>query len=301
MSHVSRSPKENKLPINSTRSTLEICSLIHKPPKKTIATCHYLIVQEYRSLEAAPVAANMAGKSRRRDKTAGAKPDKLRRISSATPPPASSPLPESMASTISPSLITPTRKLLIASLGNPGNLQNTLHSAGHHVLDTLRSYLSYPPFEVSRAHASAPVSRGEDALLYQSPSFMNTSGPALATAWRTFLRDLPDREARDAARLVIVHDELELELGKVRLREPMASFKGHNGLKSVAGTGAGAGPNGGSAKFWRVAVGIGRPESREPKVVADYVLRKMTPIEKERIADSVDQVAQTLEKMRDGK
>lgn len=210
-------------------------------------------------------------------------------------------LPErSMASSIPRTLTQAPRKLLIASLGNPGSLYNTLHSTGHLVLDGLRSYLEYPPFQNSRIHASAAISCGEDAVLYKSPSYMNTSGPPLATAWRAFLRDLRDREVQDRARLIIIHDELELELGKVKSRKPGGSLRGHNGLKSVNGTAAG-GPvsGGGGAKFWRIGIGIGRPVGRERGEVSDYVLRKITAMEREKIDESIEVVAEELARLRD--
>lgn len=59
--------------------------------------------------------------------------------------------------------------------------------------------------------------------------------------------------------------------------------RGHNGIKSLQQTFS-------RQNFIRIAVGIGRPLSREPKAVADYVLRKMTPWEKEKIEATAGQV-----------
>lgn len=132
---------------------------------------------------------------------------------------------------------------------------------------------------------------------------MNVSGPAISTAWRTFLKDLPTAEDRTAARLVVLHDELEAELGKIKVRPPGASAKGHNGLKSMVGSGCGGSDKGGGSRqggFWRVGVGIGRPVSRESGAVAEYVLRKMTVVERERIVGAVDEVADVLVRLRDG-
>lgn len=59
--------------------------------------------------------------------------------------------------------------------------------------------------------------------------------------------------------------------------------RGHNGIKSIQQSFAGQ-------KFIRIGVGIGRPDSREPKAVADYVLKKMTAREKERIEAAAGKV-----------
>ena len=83
--------------------------------------------------------------------------------------------------------------------------------------------------------------------------------------------------------MVIVHDELELALGKVRVKEG-GSAKGHNGLRSVIQSMGGAGG------WWRLGVGIGRPESRDSGAVSDFVLRKIKPVERERIVGCVEEV-----------
>jgi PTH1 family peptidyl-tRNA hydrolase len=183
------------------------------------------------------------------------------------------------------------RPLFIASLGNPPPAyRNTLHSAGHTILSSLQQHLVYPPFAKSRAHANGLLSRGNDFTLWQSPSLMNVSGPAVATAWKAFLRDLPNEE-RTQAKLVIVHDELESPLGKIKVKNG-GSAKGHNGLKSCVSS------LGGMA-FKRIGVGIGRPESRESRDVANYVLKKMTPIEMQKVSDGVVDLMEALAEMRD--
>ncbi|KAL9099486.1 MAG: hypothetical protein Q9163_005023 [Psora crenata] len=182
--------------------------------------------------------------------------------------------------------------LLIASLGNPPpTYKNTLHSAGHTILDALALQLGYPPFTKSRSHANGLISRGPAALLWQSPTLMNVSGPAVAGAWRTFLKELSD-ERRPAARLVVLHDDLESPLGKVKIKQG-GSVKGHNGLKSCCTFLQGV-------HFSRVGVGIGRPESRDSKDVADYVLRKMTPFEYQSMLDVAGRLAIQLVRMAEG-
>lgn len=119
---------------------------------------------------------------------------------------------------------------------------------------------------------------------------MNVSGPAVAAAWKTFLKDLPN-EDRANAKLVVVHDELESPLGRVRVKHG-GSAKGHNGLKSVTSSLGGA-------AYTRIGIGIGRPESRESKDVANYVLRKMNQVEMKGICDGVGAVMEELARIRD--
>lgn len=193
------------------------------------------------------------------------------------------------------------RPLLIASLGNPPpQYRNTLHSAGHTLLTALQQSLRYSPFAKSRSHgngllSSSSSSSGDDddsqITLWQSPTLMNVSGPALAAAWKTFLRDLPSGEERARAKLVVVHDELESPLGKIKVKVG-GSVKGHNGLKSCVGS------LGGMA-FTRIGIGIGRPQSRDSNDVAAYVLRKMSAAEMQKVIGGVEEVVGMLLKMQE--
>ena len=120
---------------------------------------------------------------------------------------------------------------------------------------------------------------------------MNVSGKSVAGAWKGFLHDLtPDDRTR--ARLVVLHDELESPLGKIKVKQG-GSARGHNGIKSCIGSLGGL-------EFWRVGVGIGRPESRESRDVAPYVLRKMMAGEVVRIREGVGEVLRIVSEMRDG-
>jgi PTH1 family peptidyl-tRNA hydrolase len=185
------------------------------------------------------------------------------------------------------------RPLFIASIGNPSPAYtNTLHSAGHTLLNSLRETLAYPPFSKNRTLANGLFSSGDQYVLWQSPSLMNVSGKNVASAWKSWLRTLPSNEDRNAARLVIVHDELESPLGKIKLRQG-GSPKGHNGIKSCVSSLGGMG-------FARIGVGIGRCESREPHDVSAYVLRKMTMSELQKVWDGVGPLMMILNELRDG-
>ena len=185
------------------------------------------------------------------------------------------------------------RPLFVASIGNPPPAYtNTLHSAGHTLLNSLRESLAYPPFSKNRALASGLCSSGDEYTLWQSPSLMNVSGKSVASAWKSWLRTLPSNEDRNVARLVVVHDELESPLGKIKLRQG-GSPKGHNGIKSCVSSLGGM-------SFARVGVGIGRCESREPQDVAAYVLKKMKTSELQKFWDGVGPLMMILNDLRDG-
>ncbi|KAH8647054.1 peptidyl-tRNA hydrolase [Tricladium varicosporioides] len=176
-------------------------------------------------------------------------------------------------------------RLLVCSIGNPAPYTNTLHSAGHTVLNSLASSLGYPAFQKSKSYDGA-VSIGPDFMLWQSRSLMNVSGKGVAAAWRQF-----QKESRgEPTRLVVVHDELELPFGDVRVKDGALSARGHNGLKDIT-------QRLGGAKYMRVCVGIGRPESRDPSVVAAYVLRKMNGSEMGKIVGAAGKVEMELRRL----
>jgi PTH1 family peptidyl-tRNA hydrolase len=208
--------------------------------------------------------------------------------------------------------------LLVCSIGNPGSTYaNTLHSAGHILTSYLSTCKSYKPFvkglsgQFSSPDTStkafmgiisgfqrtegAPVSVDEDWTFWQSTSLMNVSGRGVSRAYTEWMKDVRRKygDAQIEGRLVVVHDELESALGKVSVREGSASAKGHNGLKSCQASL-------GKTKWWRVGVGIGRPDSREPDVVARYVLKKMNMNERKALENSAVGVFKALEEIAAG-
>jgi PTH1 family peptidyl-tRNA hydrolase len=122
---------------------------------------------------------------------------------------------------------------------------------------------------------------------------MNVSGPAVAQAWSTFTRDSARSSGSEGAPpiLVVLHDELEAPLGAITVRSGWASPRGHNGLKSIQKS------LNRDTRWWRVGVGIGRPESRDPDVVAGYVLRKMSAEERGKVEGSVGKVVEAVERI----
>ncbi|CAK7228947.1 hypothetical protein SCUCBS95973_007054 [Sporothrix curviconia] len=196
--------------------------------------------------------------------------------------------------------------VLILSLGNPGKYINTLHSAGHVALEALRCELMLPPFAKSRVlggkaalttttpatMATAGSGSGSDAryTIMQSPTLMNVSGPWVARVWRDALKaqgstggNVVDANgepvpAVDQLGLILVHDDLEEAMGVLKVRPWTRSHRGHNGLKSTnTSLLRSEFPN---ARWAKLSVGIGRPDTRDKSSVADFVLRQMSTDER---------------------
>jgi len=158
---------------------------------------------------------------------------------------------------------------LLAGLGNPGrDYQKTRHNLGFLVADSLA------PEKFSRRKFSSfwlPAEfQGEKAVLIKPQTFMNRSGEAVAR-WLKFLK-LP------AGNLVVIHDDLDLPFGKIRIKN-RGGAGGHRGVESVI---AGLG----TPEFIRVRVGIGRPAAEMEE--ADYVLSEFSREEKREVPRVVE-------------
>ncbi|KAF2811490.1 peptidyl-tRNA hydrolase [Mytilinidion resinicola] len=243
---------------------------------------------------------------KRRDSAANPRPTRTRKASINHPKPR---LPLSTVSTIPPemSAARKTIPLLVASIGNPeAAYANTLHSAGHTVLNRVSAIRCFGPFTANKrlgGQVSEPIRTttfnilpfvnktrevevADDWTLWKSPSLMNVSGKAVKSAWEAFRRNNPD------GLLVVVHDELEKKKGEVTVKRG-GSAKGHNGIKSVVASMGGT-------PFVRIGVGIGRPLSREPSVIVKYVLKKMTPEEQYEIESAAGPVIEALRDVAEG-
>src|SRR5580704_10822274 len=151
----------------------------------------------------------------------------------------------------------------IVGLGNPGaKYRGTRHNIGFAVVDELARRWAVT-FEAAPADALIARWRPADAgpvLLVKPLTFMNASGEAIGALGRYFKIDIGD--------LLIVVDEVQLPLGKIRARA-RGSAGGHNGLKSII---AHLGD-----EFSRLRVGVGR--GPEGAGLADHVLSRFEPDE----------------------
>ena len=111
-------------------------------------------------------------------------------------------------------------------------------------------------------------------------TFMNDSGRSVGPARGSYKLDLD--------RILVVHDEIDLPFGDIRVRLG-GGLAGHNGLKSLK-------RELGGADFHRVRVGVGRPDSTDPDIVAAYVLGRWRQSAAE-VADLVDRAAAEAERI----
>jgi PTH1 family peptidyl-tRNA hydrolase len=89
-------------------------------------------------------------------------------------------------------------------------------------------------------------------------------------------------------RVVVLHDEIDLPFGEIQVRLG-GGLAGHNGLKSLK-------RGFGEPDFWRVRVGVGRPDSTDPEIVAAYVLGRFRE-PREEVADLVERAAEETERL----
>lgn len=167
---------------------------------------------------------------------------------------------------------------LIVGLGNPGPEHAlTRHNAGFWFVDVLaRKYdarfREQRKFQGELAKVSID---GHELQLLKPMTYMNRSGGSIR-AVAEYLRLAPSQ-------VLVVHDELDLPVGAVRLKSG-GGAGGHNGLRDTI-TQIGEG-------FWRLRIGIGHPGDRDQ--VLDYVLNRAPKEEEDRLIAAVSDAANTL-------
>ncbi len=174
---------------------------------------------------------------------------------------------------------------LIVGLGNPGpEYENTRHNLGFRVVSELASRLGLPAFK-DKHHSFLAEGKISDhkVILAQPQTFMNNSGPAVAglLAWYKI----------EPAKLIVIYDDVDLEIGVIRSREK-GGAGGHHGLESVIGSI-------GTSEFARVRVGIGRESLTGD--VSDYVLQKIPPAQRETLEAAIMSAADAVEAFVCGK
>ena len=167
---------------------------------------------------------------------------------------------------------------LIAGLGNPGpKYADNRHNVGFMVADVLARRWSAPSFRDKFKGEFAKVSvSGKDIVLLKPMTYMNLSGESVQLAMRFFRVPLEQ--------VMVVHDELDLPFGTVRLKVG-GGIAGHNGLRSMV-------EHCGARDFDRCRVGIGRPQHGRPE---GYVLSDFSSLEKAELADVLDIAAAMID------
>ncbi len=165
--------------------------------------------------------------------------------------------------------------LVIASVGNPGTLYNgTRHNIGHLMTNLLSKQWGCGPFLVNKKWTNdgkftIPLESkflSDKCILFQTDCFMNISGKPVSKLWQRLKND-PTINEGYKPHLLILYDDLQIPIGKIQLRKPEVSLRGHKGLLSIKQYMG--------EDFWKLGVGIDRPTSRLSKDVAAYVLGKV--------------------------
>jgi PTH1 family peptidyl-tRNA hydrolase len=180
--------------------------------------------------------------------------------------------------------------VLVVGLGNPDSrYAGTRHNVGFEVANELARRWDLPRarkryrglITEGRAEAGGPR-----VAVLMPQTYMNESGTSVGPA-RGALHVPLDR-------VIVLHDEIDLPFGEVRSRLG-GGLAGHNGLKSLA-------QHLGGPDFWRVRVGVGRPDSTDPEIVSRHVLGRFREDDddvRELIARAADETEQVVKELND--
>ncbi|MFH2102907.1 MAG: aminoacyl-tRNA hydrolase [Chloroflexota bacterium] len=166
-----------------------------------------------------------------------------------------------------------TDTFLIVGLGNPGReYRENRHNVGYMLVDRLAVYLNLSFRRLqSRALVASGIHAGCKVILAKPQTFMNLSGAAVQGLVRFYKLPLEN--------LLVAHDDLDLPLGKLRLR-PGGGSAGQKGMESII-------ERLGTQDFARLRLGIGRPPGQMDP--ADYVLQDFSDPDLQTISETLTQ------------
>ncbi|WEK56433.1 MAG: aminoacyl-tRNA hydrolase [Candidatus Cohnella colombiensis] len=167
----------------------------------------------------------------------------------------------------------------IVGLGNPGSTyENTRHNAGFMVIDELaRRYNADVSSKKCKGLVGEARINDEKVALLKPMTYMNLSGESLRAFMDFYKVKLED--------CIVVYDDLDTEVGRIRLRY-QGSAGGHNGIKSII-------QHTGTQTFNRVRMGISRPEPG--MVISDYVLSSFPKKERDALKQMIEEAADAIE------
>ena len=170
--------------------------------------------------------------------------------------------------------------LLVVGLGNPGDqFEGTRHNVGADVVRLLADRAGTKLKKTKARALAAGILLNDKRIVLAFPqTFMNNSGEAVRLLVRSFGIQEPNH-------IVIVHDELDLDAGRLRLKEG-GGLAGHNGLRSVT-------QHLGTTEYIRLRIGVGRPPISQSG--ADYVLRRPGKADRKVLDDAIERAADALE------
>lgn len=176
---------------------------------------------------------------------------------------------------------------LVVGLGNPGPaFASHRHNIGYRVVEELarRMQLRFRVVrgiraEVADGRIGPPGGDGPRLILAKSRTFMNETGWAVARLLAYYKREPPQ--------MIVVHDELDIDVGQLRVKFG-GGDNGHNGLRSIrAALGTG--------DFYRVRIGVGRPPGRQDP--ADFLLSDIPASAREDIEVEIGRAADAVESL----
>ncbi|WP_020620828.1 aminoacyl-tRNA hydrolase [Paenibacillus daejeonensis] len=167
----------------------------------------------------------------------------------------------------------------IVGLGNPGaKYEDTRHNVGFMVVDELARRWSIPVTQSKcRGLLGDGHAGGQKVALLKPMTYMNLSGESLRSFMDYYKADLED--------CIVVYDDLDTAIGRIRLRY-QGSAGGHNGIKSIIS-------HTGTQIFNRVRMGISRPEPG--RNIADYVLSDFAKSERELLSEMISYACDAIE------
>ena len=168
---------------------------------------------------------------------------------------------------------------IIAGLGNPGaEYAATKHNVGFMLVDALAVRLNAPVWKEDFFSSVTEVRIGGKKVFLVKPlTYMNNSGEALGPMLSYYKLDTED--------LIVVHDDMDIPSGTVRIRKKGGSG-GHNGIKSILA-------HAGSEDFPRVRIGIGRPPTGW--TVINHVLAPFSSEDAPKIREAIDYLLPAVE------
>ncbi|MDQ1487516.1 MAG: peptidyl-tRNA hydrolase, family [Actinomycetota bacterium] len=169
--------------------------------------------------------------------------------------------------------------LLVVGLGNPGEeYDKTRHNVGAEVVELLARRHGGKLRKQKERSLTDEVNVGGKRMALAIPlTYMNLSGESVAPLVR--------RHGVEPAQLVVVHDEMDFELGRLQVKNG-GGLAGHNGLKSIVA-------HLHTQDFLRVRIGIGKPPGSRQG--ADHVLRRFSKAERKEIDVTLEEAADAVE------
>ncbi len=165
---------------------------------------------------------------------------------------------------------------LIVGLGNPGEkYTNTRHNIGFIILDNF--FVHESGTWLKQAQFKSLVLKTDSSILVKPQTFMNGSGEAVSKILNFYKKGPED--------LVVIHDDVDLDLGRIKLAKNSGSA-GHHGIESIK-------EHLGTLDFYRLRIGVGRP-IQVGFDIESYVLQAFLQDEKEQILKSFDTFVKTL-------